>query len=232
MQEEYKKNTIDHILESIKKGELKMRPKWHFMLKTVLLILGSVILALSLFYLISLIIFGLRETGVIFTPGFGVRGTIIFLRSLPWLLILLVGIFLVILEILVRSYSFAYKTPLVYSAALIVLIAFVGGWIVARTPLHTVMIRHVPEFNIPLVGGGYPDIRRPMFKEVHTGRIIVITPRGFDIQNPRNEMFMVIITPQTQIKRDVQFHAGDRVMIMGPRFENEIRAMGVRKISE
>lgn len=232
MQEEHKKSNIDHILESIKKGELKMRPKWHFVLKTVLLILGSVILALSIFYLVSLIIFGLRETGVIFTPGFGVRGTILFLRSLPWLLILLVGIFLIILEILVRSYSFTYKTPLIYSAAVIVLIACIGGWVVARTPLHAVIMRRAPDFNIPFVGGGYRDIQHPMFKDVHVGKIMIITPKGFNIQDPRNEILMVIITPQTKIMRGIEFRTGDHVMIMGPRFESTIEAFGVRKIPE
>ncbi len=231
MQEEPTNINASHLLESIRKGELKMRPKWHFVLKTVLILLGAIILLLSILYLVSLIIFGLRETGVIFTPGFGMKGTILFFRSLPWVLIILVGVFLIILEILVRKYSFAYKTPLLYSAFVIVLGALMGGWIIARTPLHWVVIHRAPEFNIPLVGPMYRDIRYPAFKEIHTGKIVFITPRGFDMQNPRDEMIVVVMNPETRVMKRMELHVGDNVMVIGPRIGNTIDAFAVRNIS-
>jgi hypothetical protein len=227
---EHPKTIQEKIISAIKAGEVVMRPKWHFVLQGVLVCVGGIIAIIVLVYLMSLIMFGLRETGLMFIPGFGLQGTVVFLKSLPWILIILVGIFLIILEILVQRYAFAYKTPLLVVSAVIVLVAGVGGWAVARTPLHHMMIGRMSEFGIPVLGGAYRNIEYPAFKEMHSGRIIVMTPRGFDIENPHREVMMVVITPETKIFRRVQFHVGDRVVIMGHRDGSQIEASAVRRI--
>ena len=102
---ENKKSVSEQIVETIRSGGVKMRPKWHFALKTILALTGAVILLLTLIYIASFAIFMLRQTGVLFAPTFGFRGGYVFLRSLPWLLISLLVVFIVVLEILVRHYS-------------------------------------------------------------------------------------------------------------------------------
>ena len=77
------------VLEKIKSGQVKMRPKAHFVLKTALVALGFILIILFVLYLISFIVFTLRMSGIWFAPGFGLYGIKIFLFSLPWLLILI-----------------------------------------------------------------------------------------------------------------------------------------------
>jgi len=56
--------------------------------------------------------FFLREGGAWYAPAFGGRGWFVLLHSAPLLLLFLVAVFALILEILVRKYSFAYRAPL------------------------------------------------------------------------------------------------------------------------
>lgn len=227
---ETQNNLQAKILNAIKKGEVIMRPRWHFVLKTILGVLGGVIVSLVLVYLISLIIFGLRETGILFAPGFGFRGVIVFLQSLPWLLILLVGVFLIVLELLVQKYSFAYRRPLLYSAFAILAVVIVTGWVLTRTPLHGAIMYRIERFHVPVVGQVYRDIREPVFRNAEVGKIIFINPHGFDIENPKQEIIIVTVTPATRILRQVQLETNDYVMVIGNRIGNQIEALGVREI--
>ena len=103
------KSIKNKVLEAIKSGQVKMRPRWYFILKTILVALGIVMIFLTLLYLISFIIFILRITGIWFAPAFGFEGYGIFLFSLPWLLVIISVLFAIILEVLVKRYSFAYR---------------------------------------------------------------------------------------------------------------------------
>ncbi len=232
MNTESDKNTIqERVLEAIKTGEVAMRPRWHFVLKTLLMTFGVIIVLLALLYFASLIIFGLRETGIILTPSFGFRGIFIFLKSLPWLLVILLLVFIIILEILVRHYSFAYRRPLLYSALAIVLLVCVGGWVITRTPFHGVIMKYTEQKKIPVVSPFYEKVRRPVFKDVHTGQIIFITPIGFDMRNPSETILMIHVTSRTKLQKHIEFTVGDRVMVIGPRVGDRVEAFGVRPLS-
>ncbi len=228
--DEKSKKLQDKIFDAIKKGEVVMRPRWHFVLKTILITLGVVILSLVTIYLTSLIIFGLRETGIIFAPGLGLRGLFVFARALPWVLIILVGIFLIVLELLVKKYSFAYRKPLLFSVCGILAVVCITGWVLTRTPMHGAIMQRMDHFNIPVVGHAYRDIREPMFHDAEMGKIMVITPMGFDMENPRKEIIIVSVTPNTRIFRQVQLKRGDYVMVIGPRIGDMVEAFGIREI--
>ena len=81
------------VLKAIQAGQVKMRPKWQFITKAALMVLGVVLAALATLYLVSFIVFILRQTGVLFVPAFGPGAFGVFFMSLPWLLILLAAVF-------------------------------------------------------------------------------------------------------------------------------------------
>ena len=64
---------MQHILETIKARHIAMRPKWHFVLKSSLKVLGIIMLFLTIIFMASFILFVLRATGVLFVPLFGFR---------------------------------------------------------------------------------------------------------------------------------------------------------------
>src|ERR1700722_1425847 len=98
---------VEHkVLAAIESGQVKMRPRWQFLLQTTLLAVGVIIAFFALLYLVSFIFFILHENGVWFVPAFGVSGWVALFRRLPWALIGLTIIFIIVLEFLVRRYSF------------------------------------------------------------------------------------------------------------------------------
>lgn len=225
------KNSLQStILEAISKGQIKMRPKWHFILKTGLAIAGGVILALALLYLVSLIIFILQRNGVWFVPVFGPQGWFAFLVSLPWLLIVLVLMFIIILELLVRHFAFAYRRPLLYSALGILCMVIIGGFLVAATGLHRQFGRYAVRHGVPFAGPFYRDAGHDRFHDIHRGRVIATGTDGFMMQSEPGEMVQVIITPRTRLPYGIDLAPGDSVVVFGPGASGTIEAFGLREI--
>ena len=110
---------INKIIEKLKKGEIKMHPKWHFILKAVLFGLAVFIIGLFCLFLCSFILFSFRP--------------------FPWFLFLLLILFVALLEHLFNKYSFAYKRPVIYSLIIIVSLLFVMGLMMNKVCFHEMM---------------------------------------------------------------------------------------------
>ncbi|MCX6758141.1 MAG: hypothetical protein NTX14_00350 [Candidatus Nealsonbacteria bacterium] len=220
------------VMQAVQSGMIKMRPKWHFILRAALAIIGSIVLALFALYLASFIFFMLLRTGAWFIPAFGFHAIVVFLISLPWLLILLTALFVIILEVLVRRYSFAYRWPLLYSAIAIILIVLIGGFAVAKTPIHKHLIEY-DQGNGPLCCGGvYRDMDRPRSNDIHIGMIIEFTEDGFRLQDRGQENLRVVVSKKTRLPYGSDYSVKNVVVVFGPLHDNIIDALGVRRIEE
>ena len=229
-----KKSITDQIIAAAGKGELKMRPKWHFILRAVLWISGIAVVTLALLYLASLVVFIAHKTGIWVAPVFGWHGIAIFLISLPWLLVLAVLFFIVVLEILVRHYAFAYRLPLFYSALGVLLVVVTGGLIVAGTPLHDVLS------NCPPGGGGpppcgiglYRDLGPRRFDNIHRGMIEAIMAPNFILINRQQEKLLIVVTRKTRLPFGEDFNVGDTVVVIGDRHGDQVEAFGVSEAGD
>lgn len=235
MSNEHNKKTVqEKILQAIKAGEVTMRPRWHFVLRSILLGTGVVLVAFTLLYLMSFIIFVLHRNGVWFVPtfGFGFRTLSIFLFSLPWLLILVSLFFIAVLEVLVRQYSFTYRRPLLYSALGIIIFVVLGGFAVAQTPLHSHFFSSAQENNLPFAGGLYRGFGMERVDKVYPCVILQVTDHGFVAKDSGGDQVEVVITPETRFPFGTDFSVGDRVLVIGDRASSTITAAGVRVISD
>ena len=103
-----------------------MKPKWHFILKTVLRVLSVIILFFILIYLLNFIGLVTRERGFNILD-LSPRGMHAFMVSVPWVIVLLSMFLLIIFYVLVKKYSFVYRKPLVYSFfGIVFFIVFIG----------------------------------------------------------------------------------------------------------
>ena len=232
MNEQQKKSIQDNVLAAINAGQVHMRPRWHFVAKAVLLVTGIVLAVLVLVYIVSLIIFILHQTGVWFTPGFGLRGVREFLVGLPWFLVGLIIVFIVILQILVKHFSFSYGRPLLYSAVAIVLLVGAGGFAIALTPIHQNLFNHARDNELPFAGGLYRQYGLPREPRggVVPGEIIEIIEHGYNINTPRSELLQVLVTPQTHLSKDSNLEIGDRIVVVGDRQGTIITAFGIQEV--
>ena len=229
---DHKPSLRDAVLEAIQSGNVTMRPKWHFVLRAILALVGIGIVVLTLLYLASFILFLLRRSGMMFVPVFGARGWFIFIRSLPWLLFALLALFIVVLQILVQHYSFAYRKPLVYSVVGIVVIVIAGGSIVAQTSFHRRFMRNAERHHVPFAEPFYRQFGHPRFRSIHRGIITQAESNGFTMSAQDEEPITVMISPKTRLPLGADFSAGDMVVVFGDLDDHTIEAFGVRKIDD
>jgi len=133
------------IIDKIKKGEIKMKPKIYFLLKTLLVVLGAIIALLFVLYLISFILFSVRE----------VRGPIPMLFALPWLLVFLSVILIIVLEVLAHYFSFVYRRPVLYTVLAIIVLVFLGSLLINRTRMHPMLFERAEKGQLPIMGHMY-----------------------------------------------------------------------------
>ena len=223
-------------MDAIHTGRVHMRPRWHFILYTSFALVGTAIVFLTILYVASLGVFFMRESGAFFAPSFGARGWFALLRGLPWMLISLILVFLVLLQILVRRFSFVYKKPLIVSLGGIVLLVVLGGFAISQTSFHRHLFfnaRHghlPPPFNM-FYGSA---VRPPRGGEMYHGRIVAITPGGFIVADVEGESTStVVLTPQTRLPYGADFSTGDYVVVVGDSIATDtLQAFGVREIGE
>ncbi len=220
------------IMNAIKKGEVRMRPRWHFALLTTLTVSGVVIVGLTLLYATSLAVFLLRDSGALFATDFGQRGWFELLRMLPWFLFLFILVFVVALEVLVRRFAFVYKKPLLTSSLAILTFIVVAGVFISLTPLHRGFMfsaRHgqLPApFEMLFAPPPPPDLYR--------GTIVDVGPSTFTLSDEgRVGTTTFVITPRTRLPYGSNFKVGERVVVIGDtNASGTVRAFGVREIDE
>ncbi|MDO8489862.1 MAG: hypothetical protein Q7S47_00425 [bacterium] len=218
------------VVDHIKTRRIHMRPKWHFVLKALLAGLGGILLFLVTLYLGSFVFFMMQQTGVWEAPYFGLRGVHLFLTSLPWILIAVLALFWIVLEMLVRRYSFAYRQPLLYSVLGIFLFVVLLSYSVAVSPFH----RAVSQISdrLPFAHQFYRDYGHPQFRNVHRGVIREVTQNGFILFTDRDEVLTVVVTPRTRMSRNLSFVVGDRLYVFGDVVGNHFEPFGIRKLDE
>jgi hypothetical protein len=235
MNNNMKNNTTPDAIEkrvfaAIAEGRVRMRPRWHFFLRTALGAVGGIIVLLLVVYIMSFTIFSLRQSGIWFMPSFGSRGWITFLFSLPWVLIGLAGLFVVLLEIMVRRYSFGYRQPLLYTVIGIVAVVVVCSAIVAQTTFHRRVLQFTQQHPVPLAPRLYRGYGQPYIRDVHKGFISNVVPGGFDVTLIEGDMVRIIIMPFTRFPRGIDIAEGDTVVIFGRVASATIEALGIRKV--
>ena len=215
------------ILDRIREGDVLMRPRWHFMLRTLLVAIGGIIVGLVVLYLISFVVFMLRQTGVAYVPALGFAGMVRFLISLPWLLVIAALAFILVLEVLVRKYSFAYRRPLVYSLVIVLVVVGAGSYLVSASGMHTRLLQAAVEQRLPIAGPVYRAYGKQQIRGVHPGTVLEASEEGIVILNHRGEEINVIIDARTRLRPGAAPVTGDRIVITGEREGAAIRARGV-----
>lgn len=223
------------VMDAIKNGRVHMRPRWHFVLLSVLFAIAVAIVVIILLYVVSLFIFILHDTGAWFVPAFGGRGWFSFIRSVPWLLIALSLVFVGLLEIFLRRYALIYRKPLLVSLLGVIIVITAGGFLVASTPLHRQLYwyaRHnelPPPFQVP-----YNVFRQAPAPDVYHGTIVAETSRGFVMVDENGAgTTTVVVDRMTRLPNGADFEIGTDVVVLGDaNGPGTVRAFGVQEDAE
>ncbi len=220
------------ILEKLKSDKVKMRPKIYFILKAVLIILGILVVALFVLYLLSFIVFVMRANGIWYLHSFGFPGIRASLTLLPWLLIFISVLLIFVLEVLLKRFSFAYRRPVFYSLLGIIIFAALGSFIIDRTSFHPAMFSRAQKGTFPIGGPLSREFGMAKSRDVHRGIVSEIIDNGFVLKTPDGSNLSVIITPETRFPLGTDIKEGDSVIVFGKRDDGTVKAFGIRKAGD
>ncbi|MGH7175533.1 MAG: hypothetical protein ACREGR_04210 [Minisyncoccia bacterium] len=172
----------ERVLERIRKGEVSMRPRRYFILRAIgASVVALLALACSVFAL-SFVIFAIHESGEQFLLGFGTRGLVTFVTLFPWLSLVVSVLLLIALEVLLRTFRFGYRLPLLGIFFWILAAAVAGSVIVNLTPLHSFLLERADQDQLPVLGPLYEQLHDPHEPQgVYRGTITAIDATEFVI---------------------------------------------------
>jgi len=97
-------NLKEKIMERIKSGEIKMRPRWYFVFGSIASVVGLVSILVVTIFLVNFVFFALRTNG--YMRGYRYDQII---ASFPWWALILAVIGVLLGVLLLRKYDFSYK---------------------------------------------------------------------------------------------------------------------------
>ena len=199
-------NLKKNILDKINKGDIKMKPKIYFTFKTVLVWAVIVATVVVMSFFVSFVIFGIKESSKLFLLGFGSAGIRTFFVAFPWLLLVLEIALLFAVDVLLKRFKFAYRTPFIYLILSTVILVMFTSIFISSTPLHETLYQEVVEQKIPVLEAMYLNVKRPPSeKGVFRGIITNIDDDMFTIYNDdkdkdEDDGYRTIFIPKDQSK--------------------------------
>ena len=177
----------------------------------------------------------MRSSGLWFLPGLGFRGLGILFNSLPWLLIFITVVSVIVLELLIRRFSFSYRRPLVYSIFGVFILVLLGGLAVAKTHWHADIFWQAQEGRLPIAGEFYRQFGAPKLNFVHSGLVATTTDGSFDLETGRGETLRIFIASSTRFSLDKNqeiIKKDDQVIILGKRDNDSVQAFDIRRVDK
>jgi hypothetical protein len=245
----------DHIkktvLEKIQAGDITMRPRVYFILKMALVVIIALIVLLTSAFFISFISFSLRVSGRLILLGFGWHGIEVFLLTFPWGILLIDLVFVVILERLLRTFKFGYRSPLVYLLGALVVVVVVAGLAIDQTPFHAEMWHAERSGGAPpFFGGMYDMVRQPPHAQgVFRGTVISMSiataggPAFFILKSDDNDsdiddtattsqLWKIFFPPNVSTMYGLMsVSVGDQVLVAGNVLPDGVHEYGIEKVS-
>lgn len=170
--EEKLQNIKDKILSYINHGEVKMKPKSYFVLRSILQGLSILIVFIAILYLASFVSLIMKEKDVLSFKPHELRS---FLLGIPWMIVFLSLILLIVLEVLTRKFAFVYKKPIAYSLFATIVLVLVIGLILNKIDREFRFARFGEDPRAPILGPMHKYYRgefdnRPFVKKFYKNK--------------------------------------------------------------
>jgi len=177
----------------------------------------------------SLVLFYIRASGNLEYLSFGIDGLAAFLESFPYLLVISLTVFILIVGYLIKKNNLVYKLPFKYTALLLLITVFFVGSVLAYTDITNKLEQQVyqSEERMPFLKSffncGHHSNNRGVvgiIQEINIDELLVKTPRGL----------LTIDLPNNNLEYD--FKVGQLIMAIGKRNENSFMTQRIRIVSQ
>jgi hypothetical protein len=166
------KDIKNKILEKINSSQIYMKPKWFFIVRFIFRLVFAFIVFFAVLYIVSFTALLFKEKGPVDLFGFGPQGMHLFISTIPWLLMFAFLVLVVLLEILVRKFSFIYKKPLLYSLFLLIFTVLLASFTLMKIDRDFRFARFGERPEVPFFGPMHKYYRgdfdkRPMNRKMY-----------------------------------------------------------------
>ncbi|MDP2950911.1 MAG: hypothetical protein Q8N55_00855 [bacterium] len=229
----------EKLLNKIKEGRVKMKPKAFFAFKIIAASLSLLACFFLIIYLLSFASFCSRANGLGLLNRFGLAGFPRVFFALPWLLILLCLLLLLIFEVIAKKFALVWKKPLFYSLLALVLLSFIFSLAVSKVDFHARLFYRAQDQSLPLIGGFYRNLPCKQPKQVHFGKLIEKEENGFLLQTETGEVLEILLNQETRFNFNEKVKVGeelafilegDSIAVVGEKDDGQIEAFGIIKL--
>ncbi len=230
-----KKNTKSikkDVLSAISSNDVKIKPKWHFALKSFAVVLFILILFLLFIYLVSLLLFVLRVNDIMLMHGLGVHGVRVILFSFPWYIAVIAFLSLMMMRFFGRQYPFFYRKTFSIFLLITLAVGIVGILVFDTCSVHQSLYSVARKGQLPVGGRMYRNLANLDIKDVYRGKIIK-EDNEVKIELEGEIVLSVVITKETKGKKI--FHEtdnGEQVIIIGDIENDTVIVNAFRKLKE
>ncbi len=224
------KTIQQNVLAAIKAGQVHMKPRWYFVLQAGLFIVGLILVFIAALFIGSFFLFTLHQNGTWFTPAFGSEGIKELFSALSVGFVIAATLFIMLLQILVRKYSFAYGKPVLFTVLGVVVLVVGGSFLIQSSHVHESLLYEAREHKLPVAGILYRQFAEPDNPRVTPGVVIEIDEKAFLMRDPHDKTVTVILTPVTKVARGTDLEVNDKVVVLGNRQGDNIMAEGIREL--
>lgn len=226
----------DRVLEQIKSGKVSMRSKAYFLAKLGLLSFVTVLTTLVSIFLLSFIIFSSSLDGSLFLVRFGGYGLYNFVLTLPWYL-LVVDIFLLLfLDLLLKSFRFGYKSPVLYLFIGTIVVVTIVSTTLNMTSFHQRFMNTVGEGKVPFLPNIYTGVgsekQKPGTWKGYVGKINGNSFKFKYVKGVSGEYGDAEVFAVNEITVVDKLLEGDLVFVAGNILDNRIMAYGIKKLNK
>ncbi len=225
-------NLKTKILETVQKNNIKMIPKWKFVLYSSLTVVGAFFMFLVLIFVVSLIFFVLSRYGFMDMPFFGFMQTLHALGAIPFALFFCTIVLLVLIEIIARMYTFTFRRPLAVTLLGITFLVTVSSYIVSQTSVHEYVRDYIKSHHLDVLSRAYDRPTPPARingMDVIRGEVILTSATSATLVLFNGEKIIAYATTSngtTTIPRAPK--VGDDVVMLGTFIDNRFEVVRIR----
>jgi len=225
----------EKLLQDIKEGKVAMTPRVYFTVRFAALVATALSILVVTIFIVNFISFSVRISMSDSLLGFGPRGFSAFLWHFPWPFLLADIGLIILLQHLLRHFSFGYRIPVLYVVGALIAFAAIFGIVMDRaTPLND-MLHERREKLPPGARGMYEGVRPPpKGSGICRCKILSIEGNVLQVEDIRPDggattTLTVVLPIDSRRATTTGLSVGDVVFIAGEEEGGVIEAFGVKK---
>ncbi len=220
----------NNILDTLHTKNLKMIPRWQFIVYSILVVLGLVFIFLVTVFFFSLMLFVLSRYGYMYMPFFGFMATLKALSAIPLLLFGATIILLVLIEVISRKYTISFKRPLIVTLLSTTSFVVIVSFIISETSMHDYIHTYAKSRRIDIMSRAYD---RPIpFKlkddmTVVRGEVVATTSTSTSIRL-FDGVILTAYASTSLMDRFIQPEIGKDIILLGTFLGDRIEILDIR----